>query len=110
MGRTEDLHEHLQPVWAMTADHYERLYSVLRGPIRCADEQSKWIFDVTAQAEMEQLIPIVLDIEAQAEARARFKHLLELAWALKNASSSYAEVTHDLGCGKSKERGNLLAL
>jgi hypothetical protein len=91
----------------MTQAHYEQLYSVLRGPIRCADDKTELLFDVMAMEELEQLRPILWDIEAQAEARARFKHLLELAWALKQASSSYAEVTHDLGCGKLKERGLL---
>lgn len=77
----------------MTTEHYEQLYSVLRGPIRCADDKTELLFDVMAMEELEQLRPILWDIEAQAEARARFKHLLELAWALKQASGMYTEVT-----------------
>lgn len=32
----------------MTNAHYEQLYAILRGPIRCADDKTELLFDVMA--------------------------------------------------------------
>ena len=93
----------------MTQAHYEQLYSVLRGPIRCADDKTELLFDVMAMEELEQLRPILWDIEAQAEARTRLQTLLEFNYLLKQANGLYVGVTHDLGCGNLKRREDLLA-
>lgn len=77
----------------MTQQHMEQLYAVLRGPIRCADDKTELLFDVMAMEELEQLRPILWDIEAQAEARTRLQTLLEFNYLLKNANGMYAEVT-----------------
>ena len=78
----------------MTTEHHERLYAILRGPVRCADDKTELLFDVMAMEELEQLRPVIQDIEQQAEARARFQCLLELAWTLKQATSLFTEAVH----------------
>lgn len=76
----------------MTQAQYEQIYAILRGPVRCADDKTELLFDVMAMEELEQIRPVLWDIEAQAEARAKFEYLLELAWAMRQANGLYAEV------------------
>ena len=64
----------------MTQLDHERLFSALRGPVETDDPVSEALRDSIAGDDLRNVLPVVREIERNAEERGRFGILLEICW------------------------------